>query len=794
MKKLFVGDMMKLFAISVLSLLYINCFSQQYSKSWKDLDYAGDSMVYHRLDIYLPEIEKPTYPAVIEIYGSAWFSDNLKGTDLPTLGKALLDAGFAVVMPNHRSSSDAKFPAQIQDIKAVVRFIRANAEKYQIDTSFIGITGYSSGGHLAALAGTSGFVKGFTVDSITENIEGSVGPDTAYSSSVNAVVDWFGPTNFLVMDSCGSSLDHNASNSPESSLIGGPIQDNPAKCTLADPITYVDSTDPPFLIIHGDADPLVPHCDSKLLFNALQKANIPSQFVLVPGGQHGPGVLVDAYFKMMTDFFTRYFTESRGMTSATKWIGTWSTAPQLVETGNNPPSPGLSNNTLRQIVHVSIGGDSLRMRFSNEFSTSPVTIHQVHIAISHGGGLIDTATDTPLYFNGSQEVTMQPDSAVMSDPFHFVLEPLSDVAITIYFGSTSATVTGHPGSRTTLYILTGNEISKADFSGAVTTEHWYAINTIEVQAPDATYAVAILGNSITDGRGSGTNKQDRWPDELARRLQNNPATQHVAVLNEGIGGNRVLGNCLGPSALSRFKRDVLDQNGVRWLIILEGINDIGGAFGSQGSAAVAQNLIAAYEQMIDSAHVNSLLVYGATLLPFGGSFYDSQDHQNAKQTVNDWIRHSGRFDAVIDFDKALRNPADTLKLLPTYDSGDHLHPSETGHHAMAEAVDLTLFSEEATASVNEKPGHQPKTFSLLQNYPNPFNPSTTITFTLPAKAFVTLKIFDSLGRKVATLFSKEMVPGTYSKEWNAEGLPSGTYFARLQEGSYSETRKLILLK
>lgn len=294
---------MKYFAALILSVLYANCFAQQYSKSWKDLNYAGDAAIYHRLDIYLPEVEKPTYPAVVEIYGSAWLSDNLKGTDLPTLGKALLDAGFAVVMPNHRSSTDAKFPAQIQDIKAVVRFIRANAEKYQIDTSFIGITGYSSGGHLAALAGTSRFVKNYTVDSITENIEGNVGPDTTYSSSVDGVVDLFGPTNFLVMDSCGSGMVHNDPNSPESSLIGGPIQDNKDKCALANPITYVDANDPPFLIIHGDADPLVPHCESEMLYNALQKAGVSSQFVLVPNGQHGPGVLIDTYFKMMTDFF-----------------------------------------------------------------------------------------------------------------------------------------------------------------------------------------------------------------------------------------------------------------------------------------------------------------------------------------------------------------------------------------------------------------------------------------------------------------------------------------------------------
>jgi poly(3-hydroxybutyrate) depolymerase len=200
-------------------------------------------MKYHRVDIYLPKVEKPTYPVVISIYGSAWYGNDLKGSDLATLGRALLDAGFAVVTPNHRSSADAKFPAQINDIKAVIRFIRANAETYQIDTSFVGITGSSSGGHLAALAGTSGSVNEYTVGSAIADMEGNVGQYTIYSSSVDAVVDWFGPTNFLVMDSCGSNLVHNAANSPESSLIGGPIQDNKDKCALANPITYVNADD-----------------------------------------------------------------------------------------------------------------------------------------------------------------------------------------------------------------------------------------------------------------------------------------------------------------------------------------------------------------------------------------------------------------------------------------------------------------------------------------------------------------------------------------------------------------------
>jgi lysophospholipase L1-like esterase len=383
---------------------------------------------------------------------------------------------------------------------------------------------------------------------------------------------------------------------------------------------------------------------------------------------------------------------SKGISNSTEmWVGTWSTAPQLVEPGNMPPAPGLSNNTLRQVVRVSLGGKRLRARFSNEFSTSPVTLNAVHIAVSVERDTIDLDTDQALTFNGEQEVTIEPGTAITSDPFEFALEPRTNVAITIYFGDTSPEVTGHPGSRTTSYLLSGNEVSKEEFSGAARTDHWYIINGIDVVATESAAAVVVLGNSITDGKGSGTNKQNRWPDELARCLQENPETQQVAVLNMGIGGNSVLSGGLGPAALSRFERDVLNQARVRWLIILEGINDIGCAEGAENADTVAIDLIAAYGQMIDEAHAEDILVYCATLLPFSNSFYDTDYREAARETVNEWIRNSGRFDAVIDFDMVMRNPADTLCLLPAADTGDHLHPNETGHRMMGEAVDLTLF-------------------------------------------------------------------------------------------------------
>jgi lysophospholipase L1-like esterase len=203
--------------------------------------------------------------------------------------------------------------------------------------------------------------------------------------------------------------------------------------------------------------------------------------------------------------------------------------------------------------------------------------------------------------------------------------------------------------------------------------------------------VAVLGNSITDGRGSGTNKQNRWPDILSECLLKNKGTQQVGVLNLGIGGNCVLKNCLGPSALDRFERDILKQQGVRWLIILEAINDIGQTPDSVAATLVAKKLIAAYELMIEKAHTKGIKVYGATILPFGKSFYYKPYRESARNTVNEWIRTSGRFDAVIDFDKALRNPEDTLNILPTAHSGDFLHPNETGYKMMGESIDLKLF-------------------------------------------------------------------------------------------------------
>lgn len=379
--------------------------------------------------------------------------------------------------------------------------------------------------------------------------------------------------------------------------------------------------------------------------------------------------------------------------AASHWVGTWATAPQLVEVKNMPPAPGLSGNSLRQIVRVSVGGKKIRLRFTNEFSQSPVTMKSVQIAVSTGGNTIDVATNKELRFSGKSEVTMSPGSAIISDPISFKLKPRMDVAVTIYFDQTSPTVSGHPGSRTTSYLLGGNSTKVTDFAVSVETDHWYVINGIDVLAPTNTRSIAVLGNSITDGRGSDTNKQNRWPDILSERLLKNLATQNVGVLNMGIGGNCVVRGGLGPTALSRFDRDIVAQQGIRWVIVFIGVNDIGGTPNTQEAAdRTCDKLIEAYKQFIEKAHAKGLKVYGGTIMPFKGNGYYSEFKDACRNKVNEWIRTKGNFDACIDFDKCMQDPKDQASMPADLDyQNDFLHPNADGHRKMGNFVDLKLF-------------------------------------------------------------------------------------------------------
>lgn len=378
------------------------------------------------------------------------------------------------------------------------------------------------------------------------------------------------------------------------------------------------------------------------------------------------------------------------------WVTTWGCGPQLTEPGNLPPAT-LANSTLRQFVHATIGGRHLRVRFSNAFGTNSVAITAVHIALAAGagsadGGAINLATDKPLTFHGAPSVNIPPGETVLSDPLDYDLPALTNLAITICFGGISATtITGHPGSRTTSFIIAGsNAVSAASMSGAATTAHWYIITGVNVLAGNSNAAVVTLGDSITDGRGSTTDGNNRWPDDLAQRFATNAPTAGVAVVNMGIGGNGIFGG-LGPAAVKRFNRDVLAQSGVRWLIVFEGVNDIGGSRGERIST-LATNLIAAYTQFAGKARAQNLRAYAATITPFGGSFYDSPAHEAVRETVNAWLRTNALYDAVIDFDAGVRNPAAPSRLQAAYDSGDHLHLNPAGYQAMANNIDLNLFA------------------------------------------------------------------------------------------------------
>jgi endo-1,4-beta-xylanase len=399
-----------------------------------------------------------------------------------------------------------------------------------------------------------------------------------------------------------------------------------------------------------------------------------------------------------------------------EWVGSWASSPQLVEPQNRPPPPGLAGNTLRQVVHLTAGGAEIRLRLSNEFGTQVMTLESVHVAIpvssaasivkgapgSGAEGVIPTTgeirpgTDTAVTFGGRSSVTLQPGSFVLSDPIALRARPLSDLAVTFVGGKIPDGITGHPGSRATSFLAAGNAVSSATLPNAVSFDHWYVLDGVDVRGMTSRGSVVALGDSITDGRGSITNGNTRWPDFLARRLNAEAPAANVGVLNEGIGGNCILHGGLGPTAVSRFDRDVIGQSGVKWVLIFEGVNDIGGtrAAAQRGEVStVADAIILSLEQFIAKAHAHGIRAYGATITPFGHSGYDSPSTEADRAKVNHWIRTSGKFDGVIDFDKAVRDQQAPTVLDAGADSGDHLHLSSEGYKRMAAAIDLGYFSQ-----------------------------------------------------------------------------------------------------
>ena len=387
------------------------------------------------------------------------------------------------------------------------------------------------------------------------------------------------------------------------------------------------------------------------------------------------------------------------------WVGSWATSVQIPEDRNTLPAADLTDATLRQVVRLTLGGERIRVRLSNAFGTQPLRIDAASVARSVDPGSARIAGGVALTFSGQSAIVIPAGADYISDPVHLSVTANSHLAISLYLPEAPARQTGHPGSRATSWLVHGNRVGAPDLPGAQTANRWYQIAGVDVEAPAGAAAIVTFGDSITDGAGVQPNTDRRWPDVLARRLQGDPATRHLAVLNHGIGGNRVLLDGLGPNALARFERDVLAQPGVRFLIVLEGVNDLGTStreapIDADAHRALVRNIIAAYAQMVQRARARGIMAIGATIIPHGTSDYYHPDAANEadRQAINAWIRAPGHFDAVVDFDAVLRDPADPRRMRPALDSGDGLHPSLAGYEAMAEAVPLSLFTAPALAA------------------------------------------------------------------------------------------------
>ena len=385
-------------------------------------------------------------------------------------------------------------------------------------------------------------------------------------------------------------------------------------------------------------------------------------------------------------------------TGTSHWVGTWTASPYY-DSGNQPPS-SLANSVLRQVTHVSLGGSQIRVQFSNLGGNGSVTISSAHVALCKAtpavDSTIDTATDKALAFSGTASVTIAQGKEVWSDPVDFTAPNQGNITITTAFGSVPSQVVGHSGSRTTSYLATGSNVTAASMTSATTFQHWYYISGIDVMADASAKGVVAIGDSITDGRGTDNDKNNRWTDIMAARLQANAATANVATMNQGIGATNLVGSSSN-AAQGRFKRDVVGQSGVRYAIVLDGGNDIHGG-------ATFASMKAAYGDLISQAHAAKLLIYGATITPFGGdSDYYSTGAESVRQQVNTYIKSAtSGFDGYIDFDAAVTDGGNPPKLKADYaawtpanpaGSADGLHPGPAGYKAMGDSVDLTQFTK-----------------------------------------------------------------------------------------------------
>jgi lysophospholipase L1-like esterase len=388
------------------------------------------------------------------------------------------------------------------------------------------------------------------------------------------------------------------------------------------------------------------------------------------------------------------------------WVSAWSAAMHApLPFPGLPPSPVFENQTVRMIVRPTISGERVRIRLSNAFGTTPLNIGAAHIALSSQDEKIVSESDRALTFGGTASVIIPPGAPILSDAIDLKVSRFTEIAVSLFLPEKTSSSTVHFWGQHKTYISeTGDFSGKAEMPNATTNASWYWLADVELWASDQAAATVTLGDSITDGVGAPQGDYTDWPDLLAKRLAADQSAPGLAVVNEGIGGNRILRDGAGVNALARLDRDVLAQPGVVNLILLEGINDIGwphlkpklpnGATMKEppfaGELVTNQDLIMGLQQIIDRAHQHGIKVFGATLTPYEGADYYSDDGEATRQAVNHWIRTSAAFDGVFDFDAAVRDPNHPSQFREGYHSGDHLHPGATGYKAMADAVDLTM--------------------------------------------------------------------------------------------------------
>jgi lysophospholipase L1-like esterase len=387
------------------------------------------------------------------------------------------------------------------------------------------------------------------------------------------------------------------------------------------------------------------------------------------------------------------------------WIGTWgaSPLPPSAAAGPFPATPGFENQTIRQIVRISAGGDRLRLRLTNEYGTAPLEIGAARVAIADGEAGLRGGTDRVVTFGGETSGVIPAGAPLLSDPIELAVADLESLSISLYFPSDTGACTCHATGMQDTYVSAPGDFTAGTFAPAQTIQARAFLSGVEVQRDDAGVIVAF-GDSITDGVGSTAGANRRWPDLLAERLAGRRRGQAFGVVNHGISGNRVLSDGAGESALARFDRDVLSVSGVTHVIVFEGVNDLGFAYGRfegpfadirnlipPGVNATEETLVAGYRQLIARAHARGLKIYGATIAPYQGAMYFSAEGEAVRQAVNTWIRESGEFDAVLDFDAAFRDPAQPAQMKDGLHSGDFLHGSDAGYKAVADSIDLRLF-------------------------------------------------------------------------------------------------------